>query len=40
MRTLAAKFPGAFLAFTTLKDSLGGAEKEEIGKLATWVSFR
>jgi hypothetical protein len=36
MRTLAAKFPGAFLAFTTLKDGLSGAEKEEIGKLATW----
>jgi len=36
MRKLADKFPGAFLVFATLKDSLSDVEKEEIGRLATW----
>ena len=36
MRKLADKFPGAFLAFATLKDNLSDVEKEEIGRLATW----
>jgi len=36
MRKLADKFPGAFLVFATLKDSLSDVEKQRIGCLATW----
>ena len=36
MRRLAEKFPGAFLVFATLKDSLSDAEKSEAAQLALW----
>ncbi|MFY9561063.1 MAG: hypothetical protein WAQ52_12590 [Terriglobales bacterium] len=36
MWKLAKKFPGAFLVFATLKDSLTDVEKAEISRLATW----
>jgi hypothetical protein len=36
MWKLAELFPGAFLVFASLKDSLTETEKAEIGRLATW----
>jgi hypothetical protein len=36
MRRLGEMFPGAFLAFTTLKDDLSENERIEIGRLAMW----
>jgi hypothetical protein len=36
MERFAAKFPGAFLVFATLKESLSEYEKSEIAKLALW----
>jgi hypothetical protein len=36
MRKLGEMFPGAFLAFTTLKDALSENERFEIGRLAMW----
>jgi hypothetical protein len=36
MRRLAEKFPGAYLVFAMLKDTLTEPEKAEIAALATW----
>jgi hypothetical protein len=36
MRRLAEKFPGAFLVFAMLKDTLADSEKAEIAALALW----
>ena len=36
MRKLSEMFPGAFLAFVTLKDELSDNERLEIGRLAMW----
>ena len=36
MERLAKAFPGAFLVFATLKDSLSESERSAIGKLALW----
>lgn len=36
LKILAVKFPGAFLVFAVLKNSLSNTEKEFVGKLALW----